>query len=203
MPDNKKAGVNTGVDGVDKQDSGVDKKISIDTNLSSSQQAFQPYGVDGVDKNTRFSKPFLENTKTISTLKVGDRVKPSNSFHERGLDMGTIESIERDLSSIHLRGIRDGSVKLVKNQRSGSLHQYVKKVVGENGEIVEYPKVIGARDRDNINHWNYQLTWKVKIDGKWRTRCRSVPRSKVREIERVLREGRGLAVAIEKLKSSG
>ena len=93
-------------------------------------------------------------------------------------------------------------MKLAKSQRSGSLHQYVKKVTGGNGEIVEYPKVIGARDRDNINHWNYQLTWKEKIDGKWRTQCRSVPRNKVESIERILREGQGLAVAIEMLKSS-
>ena len=94
-------------------------------------------------------------------------------------------------------------MKLVKSQQSGSLHQYVKKVVGENGEIMEYPKVVGERDRNNINHWNYQLTWKVKIDGKWRTQCRSVPRHKVESIEQILRDGRGLAVAIDKLKPSG
>ena len=94
-------------------------------------------------------------------------------------------------------------MKLVKSQRSGSLHQYVKKVTGENGEIVEYPKVIGERDRDKINHWHYQLTWKVKIDGKWRTQCRSVPRTKVESIEQILRDGQGLAAAIEKLKPSG
>jgi hypothetical protein len=97
----------------------------------------------------------------------------------------------------------DGGVKLAKSQQSGSLHQYVKKVTGENGEIVEYPKVVGARDRDNKNHWHYQLTWKEKIDGKWRTRCRSVPRNKVESIEQILRDGQGLAVAIENLKSSG
>jgi hypothetical protein len=97
---------------------------------------------------------------------------------------------------------RDGGVKLAKSQQSGSLHQYVKKVAGENGEIVEYPKVIGARHKSNINHWHYQLTWKVKINGKWRTQCRSVPRAKVESIEQILRDGGGLAVAIEKLKSS-
>jgi hypothetical protein len=96
----------------------------------------------------------------------------------------------------------DGGVKLAKSQQSGSLHQYVKKVTGENGEIVGYPKVVGERDRSNINHWHYQLTWKVKIDGKWRTCCRSVPRNKVESIEQILRDGRGLAVAIETLELS-
>jgi hypothetical protein len=91
----------------------------------------------------------------------------------------------------------DGDVKLAKCQQSGSLHQYVKKVKGANGEICEYPKVIGERDRDNINHWNYQLTWKVKVDGKWCPQCRSVPRGKVREIEQILRDGRGVLVAID------
>jgi hypothetical protein len=91
-------------------------------------------------------------------------------------------------------------VKLVKSQQSGSLHQYVKKVRGENGEVCEYPKIIGERDRDNINHWNYQLTWKDKVDGKWCPRCRSVPRSKVRAIEQILREGHGVLAAIEILE---
>ena len=94
-------------------------------------------------------------------------------------------------------------MKLAKNQQSGSLHQYVKKVTGANGEIVEYPKVIGARDKSNINHWHYQLTWKIKIEGKWRTHCRSVPRDRVESIEQILRDGKGLAAAIEKLKPSG
>jgi hypothetical protein len=34
----------------------------------------------------------------------------------------------------------DDGVKLAKSQQSGSLHQYVKKVMGEDGEIVECPK---------------------------------------------------------------
>jgi hypothetical protein len=97
----------------------------------------------------------------------------------------------------------DGSVKLAKSKQSGSLHQYVKKVAGENGEIVEYPKIIGERNKNNINHWHYQLTWKMKIDGKWRTCCRSVPRHKVESIKRILRDGQGLAVVIEKLQRTG
>ena len=89
-----------GVDTLEGIDMGVDKKIEIDTQQMNAQQAIHPLGVDSVDKNTLFSKPFLENTKTIFALKVGDRVKPSNSFHERGLDLGTIESIDRDLYSV-------------------------------------------------------------------------------------------------------
>ena len=94
-------------------------------------------------------------------------------------------------------------MKLAKSQPSGSLHQYVKKVTGANGEIVEYPKVSGARDKSNINHWHYQLTWKIKIDGKWRTHCRSVPRDRVESIEQILRDGKGLVAVIEKLNPCG
>jgi hypothetical protein len=45
-------------------------------------------------------KHFSQTASLKSLLKVGDRVKPSNLFHERGLDLGTIESIERDLYSV-------------------------------------------------------------------------------------------------------
>jgi DNA (cytosine-5)-methyltransferase 1 len=92
-------------------------------------------------------------------------------------------------------------MKLAKSKQSGSLHQYVKKVRGENGDICEYPKIIGERDPDNITHWNYQLTWKEKVDGRWYPKCRSVPRSKVRAIEQILREGQGVLVAIDLLET--
>jgi hypothetical protein len=91
-------GIDMGVDmGIDM---GVDNKIDIDTQQTNAQQAVHPLGVDSIDRTTPFSKPLRENLTTTSALKVGDRVKPSNSFHERGLDLGTIESIESDLYSV-------------------------------------------------------------------------------------------------------
>jgi hypothetical protein len=62
-------------------------------------------------------------------------------------------------------------MRLTTKGRCGSLHQFTQKVTNKHGETVEYPKVRGERNPDNPKHWKWQITWKEKIDGKWRTRC--------------------------------
>jgi hypothetical protein len=78
----------SGVDTFSGVDTGVDKKMTIDTKQTGSLQASQDFGVDGVDTFTTLSK---EDEKS---LKVGDLVKPADPYHERGQDTGIVESIE-------------------------------------------------------------------------------------------------------------
>jgi hypothetical protein len=63
-------------------------------------------------------------------------------------------------------------MRLTTTGANGSLHQFTQKVKNKRGEIVEYPKVRGDRDPNNLLHWQFQVTWKEKIDGKWKSRCR-------------------------------
>jgi DNA (cytosine-5)-methyltransferase 1 len=72
--------------------------------------------------------------------------------------------------------------------KNGSLHQFVRKVKNRDGKVVEYPKVKGERDPNNPRHWQWQLSWKEKVDNKWRTRCLSVPANKALKVRKMIAE---------------
>ena len=72
---------------------------------------------------------------------------------------------------------------------SGSLHQFTQKVTNKRGEVVEYPKVNGTRNLNNAKHWRWQISWKEKVDGKWRTRCRMIPSTKVATVKHQILKG--------------
>jgi hypothetical protein len=70
--------------------------------------------------------------------------------------------------------------------RSGTLYQRTKKKQLQNGQIKEYPLVIGNRDPHNVQHWFWQLTYKEKQpDGKYKSRTVSVAPEQV-EVVKVL-----------------
>lgn len=74
----------------------------------------------------------------------------------------------------------------------GSLHQFTQKVKNKHGEIVEYPKIKGDRDPNNPRHWQWQVTWKEKIDNKWRSRCLSVPPPKLAWVKKAIAQSYGI-----------
>jgi hypothetical protein len=71
------------------------------------------------------------------------------------------------ISRVHVRG------------NSGSLCQFVQVKKNKIGELIEYPKVEGERDPRNIDHYFWCYSFKEKIQDKFMTRSKSVPRSKV------------------------
>jgi hypothetical protein len=77
-------------------------------------------------------------------------------------------------------------MRLTMRGKYGSLHQFTQKVTNKCGEVVEYPKVSGERDPYNPKHWKWQVTWKEKIDDKWRTRCLFVTPRKVGWVKRAI-----------------
>jgi hypothetical protein len=83
-------------------------------------------------------------------------------------------------------------MRLTTTGANGSLHQFTQKVKNKRGEIVEYPKVRGDRDPNNLLHWQFQVTWKEKIDGKWKSRCRSVPPKKAAWVKKAIAQGYGI-----------
>jgi hypothetical protein len=62
---------------------------------------------------------------------------------------------------------------------SGSLCQFIQVKKNKIGEFIEYPKVEGERDPKNIDHYFWCYSFKEKIQDKFMTRSKSVPRSKV------------------------
>jgi hypothetical protein len=77
--------------------------------------------------------------------------------------------------------------------KNGSLHQYTQKVINKQGKKIEYPKVSGERDPDNVKHWKWQITWKEKIADQWRTRCLSVPAVKVKKLKVFIAQNVGIS----------
>jgi hypothetical protein len=82
---------------------------------------------------------------------------------------------------------------------SGSLHQFTQKVINKRGELVEYPKVNGHRDPNNVKHWKWQISWKEKVEGKWRTRCRKIRASRVAAVKRQILKGEKIDIILESL----
>jgi hypothetical protein len=83
-------------------------------------------------------------------------------------------------------------MRLTTKGRCGSLHQFTQKVTNKHGQTVEYPKVRGERDPHNPKHWKWQITWKEKVDGKWRTQCSIVPQRKVGWVKKAIAQSAGI-----------
>ena len=83
-------------------------------------------------------------------------------------------------------------MRLTMKGKNGSLHRFTHKVKNKRGETVEYPKVRGERDPDNVKHWKWKLTWKEKVDDKWKTRCEIVPSGKVVRVQRAIAQNVGI-----------
>jgi hypothetical protein len=72
---------------------------------------------------------------------------------------------------------------------SGSLSGVTRTIKGKI-----YPSVDGDRDPDNLQHWNWQYTYKEKIPNKgFRSRSVSVPRAKVSEVRSMLTSGSSIS----------
>jgi hypothetical protein len=82
---------------------------------------------------------------------------------------------------------------------SGSLHQFTQKVTNKQGETVEYPKVKGTRNPNNVKHWKFQISWKEKVDGRWRTRCRKISSHKVTTVKQQILAGEDITRILESL----
>jgi hypothetical protein len=68
--------------------------------------------------------------------------------------------------------------------RSGTLCQRTKKKKLSNGQIREYPLVVGQRDPLNESHWFWQLTYKQKdSDGKYKSRTVSISLERVAAVK--------------------
>jgi hypothetical protein len=77
-------------------------------------------------------------------------------------------------------------MKLKITNKSGSLHQFVKKIKNRKGQIVEYPKVTGIRDENNVKHWEWQLTWREKAEDRSISHCIRVKPKQVKKVRELI-----------------
>ena len=79
---------------------------------------------------------------------------------------------------------RHQSSKLIspKKNPSGSLYAFIQEKKDKHGNVKTYPKVEGARSTGNPDHWFWAYCWDEKVNGKWKTFKRSVPREKLSKV---------------------
>ncbi|NCR42301.1 MAG: hypothetical protein GPJ21_22275 [Microcystis aeruginosa W13-11] len=79
---------------------------------------------------------------------------------------------------------RHQSSKLIspKKNPSGSLYAFNQEKKDKHGNVKTYPKVEGDRSRGNPDHWFWAYCWDEKVNGKWKTFKRLVPREKLSKV---------------------
>ncbi|GCL56792.1 C-5 cytosine-specific DNA methylase [Microcystis aeruginosa NIES-3806] len=79
---------------------------------------------------------------------------------------------------------RQQSSKLIspKKNPSGSLYAFNQEKKDKHGNVKTYPKVEGARSTGNPDHWFWAYCWDEKVNGRWKTFKRSVPREKLSKV---------------------
>ncbi|GCL50022.1 C-5 cytosine-specific DNA methylase [Microcystis aeruginosa NIES-3804] len=70
-----------------------------------------------------------------------------------------------------------------KKNPSGSLYAFNQQRKDKHGNVKTYPKVEGARSTGNPDHWFWAYCWDEKVNGKWKTFKRSVPREKLSKVQ--------------------
>ncbi len=63
-----------------------------------------------------------------------------------------------------------------------SLYAFIQDKKDKHGNVKTYPKVEGDRSIGNPDHWFWAYCWDEKVNGKWKTFKRSVPREKLSKV---------------------
>lgn len=79
-------------------------------------------------------------------------------------------------------------MRLVIVGKSGSLHQFVREVKNKKGIVSKYPKVAGRRNPNNPEHYEWQWTYKYKVENTQKSRCIRVHPTKALETKRLILE---------------
>jgi hypothetical protein len=81
---------------------------------------------------------------------------------------------------------------------SGSLNKFTSR---KNGQT--YPVVVGDRDPNNVNHWNWNYSYKSKMpNGKFVTKTVAVSRKHLTAIETMIASGSSVAEILSFLQST-
>lgn len=90
--------------------------------------------------------------------------------------------------------------KLTK-QPKGCLYKYLERKKLKDGSVIEYPRVDGERNPENLSHWRWGFNWELKIDGKWKgCSVGSIPFTIVSQIQLMQNQGASLEEIIEFIK---
>ncbi len=111
-----------------------------------------------------------------------------------------------ELTSVALRLRRLGRKPGSRNRKpaSGTLRQRTEKRRLASGQIAEFPRVAGKRDRNKPHHWFWTYEYSHKsANGKWRTIKRGVPRSCIATVRDAIASHQPIADILKLLETKG
>jgi|GEM_PF-1917075 len=111
-----------------------------------------------------------------------------------------------ELTSVALPLRRLGRKPGSRNRKpaSGTLRQRTEKKRLASGQIAEFPRVAGKRDRHKPHHWFWTYEYSHKSPkGKWRTIKRGVPRSRIAAVRDAISSHQPIADILKLLETKG
>jgi hypothetical protein len=123
------------------------------------------------------------NPVTSSEIFLGENLGQNDRISEISPKKKTVNPVTS--SEIFLgENDRHQSSKLIspKKNPSGSLYAFNQEKKDKHGNVKTYPKVEGNRSMGNPDHWFWAYCWDEKVNGKWKTFKRSVPREKLSKV---------------------
>jgi hypothetical protein len=123
------------------------------------------------------------NPVTSSEIFLGENLGQNDRISEISPKKKTVNPVTS--SEIFLgENDRPRSSQLIspKKNPSGSLYAFIQDKKDRYGNVKTYPKVEGDRSMGNPDHWFWAYCWDEKVNGKWKTFKRSVPREKLSKV---------------------
>jgi hypothetical protein len=123
------------------------------------------------------------NPVTSSEIFLGENLGQNDRISEISPKKKTVNPVTS--SEIFLgENDRHQSSKLIspKKNPSGSLYAFNQEKKDKHGNVKTYPKVEGDRSMGNPDHWFWAYCWDEKVNDKWKTFKRSVPREKLSKV---------------------
>ncbi|MFM6785428.1 MAG: hypothetical protein ACKPJN_27025 [Microcystis panniformis] len=123
------------------------------------------------------------NPVTSSEIFLGENLGQNDRISEISPKKKTVNPVTS--SEIFLgENDRHQSSKLIspKKNPSGSLYAFIQDKKDRYGNVKTYPKIEGERSTGNPDHWFWAYCWDEKVNGKWKTFKRSVPREKLSKV---------------------
>ncbi|RUS93793.1 hypothetical protein DSM106972_095520 [Dulcicalothrix desertica PCC 7102] len=121
-----------------------------------------------VNSDDKYLGETLQNDASVELLQDQTNVLVDEEYKHQAAQVNELDVLldtERFLNETYKSG----------RHRKGSLCKGIEEKTLKNGIKASYPRVIGARDPDNVKHWRWAYYWEEKVDSEWRNRSLYVP----------------------------
>ncbi|MGK7947210.1 MAG: hypothetical protein AB4058_22365 [Microcystaceae cyanobacterium] len=138
------------------------------------------------ENSAKSSSPKISPKKKCVDCASCDRC--GNTDHYFCLTLGKYFEKDEDACKQFIP-ISAGTIREISpKKKSGTLYRFIQNKTNKNGEVKTYPKVKDGspRDPNNPDHWFWGYCWDAKVNGRWKTKKRSVKRERLEDVKRAI-----------------